>query len=150
MPWFFVSWGRLSVSRWVWVIAESSLMLLESVSPLCFWLDIFFYLIFENVLVISFSTSCFEVSALGIFYLGDLLGCCLWVVADSEGSRVIFLLFISFNSKIQKTFFFLHSYAFFSYCISMVLALGFLGEYYSYFHIGMIAYTLEGKILHFM
>ena len=71
----------------------------------------------------------FEISALGIFFLSTLLGCCLWVVAESEGCRVIFFLFISFNSKIQKKNCFLHSYALFAFCTSMVLALGFLGEF---------------------
>ena len=92
---FFFGGGILSVVGWVWMIAEPSLMLLESISPFCFWLETLFYLIFENVLVISFSTFCFEISALGLFYLGALLGCCLWVVAESEGCRVIFFAFIS-------------------------------------------------------
>ena len=90
---FFIFLGRLSVAGWIWMIVESSLMLLEFVSPLYFWLETLFDFIFENVLVISFSIFCFEISALGLFFLSTLLGYCLWVVAKSEGGSVIFFLF---------------------------------------------------------
>ena len=93
MLWFFTFLERLSVAGWVWMIAESSLMLLKFVYPLCFWLETLFDLIFENVLVISFSIFCFGISALGLFYLGSLFDGCLLVIAESKGCRVILLIF---------------------------------------------------------
>ena len=102
----FFFWGKIKCC-WVslgdyWVFFYASEFCIHS----CFWPETSFSLIFENVLVISFSTFCLGISALGLFYLGALLGCCLWVVVESEGGKVIFLLFISFNSKIQKHFYF--------------------------------------------
>ena len=104
MPRFFPFWGRLSVVGWVWMIAESSWMLLESV-----------YIPVSNqrhlVSLNFFKCSChfifyfcFGISALGLFYLSALLGCCLIVLPEFGGCRVIYLLFILFNSKIQKHF----------------------------------------------
>ena len=93
MIWFWAFVGGLSVDGWVMMITKSSLMLLVSVYTLCFWPETAFSLFLSFVLVILLSIFCFEISALGIFYLGALLGCCLWVVAESEGGRVMFLLF---------------------------------------------------------
>ena len=88
------------------MIAESSWMLLESV----------YIPISDQRYLVSLNfwkCSChliFGISALGLFYLGAFLGCCLIVLAESGGCRVILLLFISFNSKNTKTF---------SFCIIM-------------------------------
>ena len=129
MPFFLFFFGKI---KCCWVHLDDFWVFLDA-SGVCihpyFWPETSFSLIFENVLVISFSTFCFEISALGLFYLGALLGCCLWVVAESKGCRVILLLFISLNSKNTKPFSFciimhcLH----FVFCI--VLALGLLGRY---------------------
>ena len=125
----FFFFGKIKCCWVIWMIVESSLMLLESVSTLCFWRETLFYLIFENFLVISFSTFCFEISALGLFYLGAFTGCFLWVVAESEDYRVIFFAFISHLIQKYKNIFFLHNYALLAFCIIMVLALGLLGEF---------------------
>ena len=62
---------------------------------------------FENVLVISFSIFSFGISALGLFYLSSLLGCCLIVLAESGGGRVIiFLSYLILIQKIKKYFLF--------------------------------------------
>ena len=79
-------------------------------TPLFLTRDAFEFEFFENVLVIAFSIFCFGISALGFFYLGALLGCCLTMLVDSGGCGVILLLFISFNSK---------NTIFFSFCIIM-------------------------------
>ena len=81
----------------------------------------------KNVLVIAFFIFCFGISALGLFYLSALLGSCLIVVAESEGGRVILLLYYLIYSKNPKIFASLHHYALhFAFC--MVLALGLLRE----------------------
>ena len=101
MPWFFALLGGLSVDGWVWMIVESSWMLLESIyTPLSDQrlLSIRFLKIFLSFIFYF----CFEISELRIFYLGSFLGCCLWVVVESEGCRVIFLLSVSFNSKYKN------------------------------------------------
>ena len=67
-------------------------MLLEFVYTLCFCPEIAFRLISRDVLVIHFLLLCFDIRALGLFYFGALLDCCLRVVAESEGCRVIFFL----------------------------------------------------------
>ena len=72
------------------------------------------------------------------------------MVVGSGGCRVIYLFHISFIAKNTNIFLLLHTYASLAFCIGMVLALGLLVELYLDFHIGMIALTFEGKILHFM
>ena len=58
---------------------------------------------FKNVLVIVFFKFCFGMSALGLFYLIALHGCCLIVLAESGGGRVIlFLYYLILIQKIQK------------------------------------------------
>ena len=107
MPWFFPFWGRLSVDGWVWMIVESSWMLLESVYTFVSYQRRFLVWIFENVLVISFSIFCFGISALGFFYLSAFLGCYLIVLAESGSCRVIlFLYYLILIQKIQKNCFF--------------------------------------------
>ena len=68
----------------------------------------------------------FEISALDFFYLGVVLGCCLCVLADSEGGRIILLLFASLiyskNTKIFAYHYALH----FSLCIVLALDLDLL------------------------
>ena len=78
------------------MIAESSWMLLGSVYTSVFYQRRLLVRIFLNVIVIAFSIFSFRISALGLFYLGALLGCCLMVLADSGGGRVIFCFIISF------------------------------------------------------
>ena len=77
----------------------------------CFWSlylpyvsgkRLFFIWFLKNVLVVSFSIFCFGVSALGLFYLGDFLGCCLVVLVESEGCRFILFLLSHLIQKIQK------------------------------------------------
>ena len=47
----------------------------------------------------------FEISALELFYLSALLECCLCVLAESEGGRIILFRFASLIfSKNPKTF----------------------------------------------
>ena len=76
------------------MIAESPLILLESVYTSVsdqrhfFRVDFFF----KNVLVIVFSIFRFGISALDFFYLSTLCECCLSVLAESRGSRIILLL----------------------------------------------------------
>ena len=84
---------------------------------------------FKNVLVIAFSIFCFGISALGIFYLSALHGCCLIVLAESGAGRVILLLYyLIFIQKIQKYLLLLHHYASLHFAFCMVLALGLLRE----------------------
>ena len=58
----------------------------------------------KNVLVIAFFIFCFGISALDFFYLTTLLECCLSVLAESGGCRIVllllYLIFISKNPKI--------------------------------------------------
>ena len=107
-----------------WVSLDASRVCIH----LCFWPETFFISIFfRNVLVIAFSIFCFGISALGLFYLGALLGCFMIVLADSGGGRVIILLHcLILIQKIQKICF-LHHDAFLHFGFCMVLALGFLG-----------------------
>ena len=82
----------------------------------------------KNV-VISFSIFCFGISALGLFYLSALLGCCLIVLVESWGGRFILLLYyLIFIQKIQKYLLLLHHYASLHVAFCMVLALGLLIE----------------------
>ena len=68
----------------------------------------------------------FEISALELFYLSAFLGCCLCVLADSGGGRIILLLFASLIfSKNPKTFAY-HNALHFSLCIVLALDLDFL------------------------
>ena len=68
------------------------------------------------VIVIHLYTLCFEISALGLFYLGSLIGCYLRVVVGSGGFRVIYCFHISFIFKKYKNIF-----AFSYLCISCIL-----------------------------
>ena len=89
------------------MIAESPWMLLESVYTSVSDQRCLLVRIFLNVLVIAFSIFCFGISALGLFYLGALLGCCLIVLQESGGGRVIPLLhYLILIQKIQKYFLF--------------------------------------------
>ena len=101
----------------------------------CFWClntpfvsdqRLFFVYFLGFVLVIHLSIFCFEISALGLFYLGALLGCYLWVVAGYGGCRFISLLTYLIYCKKYKNIFLLHTYASLAFCIGTVLALGFL------------------------
>ena len=108
------------------MIAESPLILLESLYTSVFYQRRFFrvkFLFFKNVLVIAFSIFCFGISALDFFYLSALLECCLSVLAESRGCRIILLLFIShFISKNTKIFAYHHALHF-SFCIILALDL---------------------------
>ena len=87
--------------------------------------DIFFRvnLFFKNVLVIAFSIFCFGISALDYFYLSGLLECCLSVLAEFGGCRIIILLFIShFIAKNPKIFAYHHALHF-AFCIVLALDL---------------------------
>ena len=65
----------------------------------------------------------FEISALELFYLSALLECFLCVLAESEGGRVILLLFSSLIfSKNPKTFAY-HNALHFALCIVLALDL---------------------------
>ena len=98
-------------------------------TPLFLTRDTFQFEFFKNVLVIAFSIFCFGISALGLFYLGALLGCCLIVLAESGGGRVIlFLYYLILIQKIKKIFSSSHHYTLLHIAFCMVLALGFLEE----------------------
>ena len=85
------------------MIAESPWMLLEFVYTYVSDQRRLLVRILLNVLVIAFSIFCFGISALGLFYLGALLGCCLIVLAEFGGGRVIILLhYLILIQKIQK------------------------------------------------
>ena len=63
-------------------------------------------------LSLHFSIFCFEISGLDLFYLSTLCECCLSVLAESGGSRIILLLqYLIFVSKNPKIFAYLHHYA---------------------------------------
>ena len=62
-------------------------------APLFLTRDDFWFDFFKNVLVIAFSIFCFGISALGIFYLSALRGCCLIVFEESGGGRVTILMY---------------------------------------------------------
>ena len=65
----------------------------------------------------------FEISTLEFFYLSDLLECCLGVLADSRGHRIILLIFASLLfSKNPKTFAY-HDALHFALCIVLALDL---------------------------
>ena len=83
-----------------WVSLDASRVCIH----LCFWPETLFKVnYFKNVLVIAFSIFCFGISALGLFYLSALLGCCLIVLAEYGGGRIIiFLYYLIFIKKIQK------------------------------------------------
>ena len=77
------------------MITESPLILLDfvytSVSDqrhFLFRVNFFF----KNVLVIAFSIFCFGIRALDLFYLSNLLECCLIVLAMSGSCRIIILI----------------------------------------------------------
>ena len=77
------------------MITESPLILLESVSTSVSDQRHFFFRVnffFKNVLVIAFSIFCFGISALDFFYLSTLRECCLIVLAESGGGRIILFL----------------------------------------------------------
>ena len=78
----------------------------------------------------------FDISALEFFYLIALLGCCLCVLAESRGRRIILFLFVSLLfSKNPKTFAYHHALHFASlHCTCTRFAL----EYYLGLHIGKI------------
>ena len=87
------------------MIVESPLILLESVytsvSDQRHFFRVNFF--FKNVLVIAFPIFCFVISALDLFYLSTLHVCCLIVLAESGGGRIILLLcYLIFIQKIQK------------------------------------------------
>ena len=64
---------------------------------LCFLPEMLFRVIFfKNVLLIAFLIFCFGISALGLFYLGTLRGCCLIVLAKSGVVESLFFFIISF------------------------------------------------------
>ena len=85
------------------MITESPWMLLESVYTFVSDQRRLLVRIFLNVLVFAFFIFCFGISALGIFYLGALLGCCLIVLLEFGGRRVIlFLHYLILIQKIQK------------------------------------------------
>ena len=109
------------------MIAESPLILLKFVYTSISDQRRFFRVKFlKNVLVIAFSIFCFGISALCLFYLSALCGCCLIVLAESGGGRVILLLYyLILIQKIQKYLLF-SSLCIIVFC--MVLALGLLGE----------------------
>ena len=68
----------------------------------------------------------FEISALEFFYLSALLGCYLCVLEESEGGRIILLLFASLIfSKNPKTFAY-HRALHFALCIVLALHLDLL------------------------
>ena len=105
------------------MIVESSWMLLGSIYTLFFTRDnVFRVNFFKNVLVIAFSIFCFGISALGIFYLSALSGCCLIVLAESGGGRVILLLYCLIFSKNTKIFASLHHYASLHFAFCMVVS----------------------------
>ena len=91
---FFILSGRIkccwvsSVDCWVFLDAYQCLY-----TPYVSNQRLLLVYFLSFVLVIHLSIFCFEISALGFFFLITLLGCCLWVVANSEGGREIFLLF---------------------------------------------------------
>ena len=63
----------------------------------------------------------FEIRALEFFYLSDFLECCLGVLAESRGRRIILLIFVSHSiSKNPKTFAYHHALHF---ALRIVLAL---------------------------
>ena len=76
------------------------------------------------------------ISALDFFYLSALLECCLSVLAESRGRRIILLLFVSHSiSKNPKTFAYHHTLHF---ALCIVLALDFLLG----LHIGKFAFII--------
>ena len=78
---------------------------------------------FKKVLVMAFSIFCFGISALDFFYLSDLLECCLTVLVESKGHRIILFLFASLLfSKNPKTFVDHHALHF-ALCIVLALDL---------------------------
>ena len=90
------------------MIAESPLTLPESVYTSVsdqrrfFRLDFFFL---KEGFCHGIFDFLFGISALDLFYLSALLECCLSVLAESGGCRIILLLFVShFISKNLKTF----------------------------------------------
>ena len=84
-------------------------------------------------LSLHFRFFCFGISELDFFYLSALLECCLSVLAESEGCRIILLLFVShFISKNPKTFSYHHALHFaFLHCTCTRFSL----EYYLGLHI---------------
>ena len=150
MPWFWALVGGLSVVGWFLMIVESSWMLLVFVYTLRFWLEssLVYFLIF--FLVIHLSIFCFGISALGLFYLGSLLGCCFWVVTGSGGSKSH--LFLSYLIYFQKnTIFFSFGYV----CISCIFhwhgtCIRFACWFIVIFSSRNDCTYIEGKILHLM
>ena len=68
----------------------------------------------------------FEISALELFYFSVVLGCCLCVLVETEGGRIILFLFASLIfSKNPKTFTY-HNALHFALCIVLALDLDFL------------------------
>ena len=65
----------------------------------------------------AFFIFCFGISALDLFYLSYLLECCLSVLAESRGCRIILLL-----SKNPKIFAYHHALHF-AFCIVLALDL---------------------------
>ena len=93
---------------------------------LCFWPKMLFSLNFWKC---SYHFFWGGISALGLFYLSALLGCCLLVLIESRGCRVILLLYyLILIQKITKIFASLHHYASLDFAFCMVLALGLLGK----------------------
>ena len=72
----------------------------------------------------AFSIFLFEISALEFFYLSALLECCLGVLVESRGYKIILFLFAShFISKNPKTFVYHHALHF---AFGIILALDLL------------------------
>ena len=104
MPLFFPSRGIWMVAGWIVMIAESPLMLLESVYTSISNQRHFFMvnLFFKNVLVIAFSIFCFGITGLEFFYL-VLCVSAIWLCLQSLGVVESFFCFsISFFQRIQK------------------------------------------------
>ena len=95
-------------------------------------------------LSLHFLIFCFEISALVFFYLGALLECCLSVLAESGGCRIILLLlYLIFISKNPKIFAYHHALHFpFLHCTCTRFAL----EYWLGLHIGKFAFIIWRKL----
>ena len=103
---FWDLFGRLSVVGWFFIIVESSWVLLVSIYSLCFSPETPFDLFSIRFCSChSFFPFCFGISALGLFYLSALLGCCLWVVVGFESCRVCYYFLYLIYFKKHKNIF---------------------------------------------
>ena len=68
----------------------------------------------------------FEISALELFYLSALLECCLGVLAESRGRRIILFLFASLLFSKNPKIFAYHHALHFALCIVLALDLDLL------------------------